>query len=416
MTSPSTSSVDASASAIDPVLEAAPVARPRAPSVPPPSPPATPSWRSVGFWVQFLGGALIGGGGTVLAIAWVREAGGEVGLVAMLSVLVGLMLGWWPQMLVHEAGHAVAGRIGGFELVAMAVGRWRGERGGDGWRFRRRPEERGVGGFALMLPRGERTPRWGHALYMLGGPLANLLAAAALLALAGPADAALGAWAGGLVLGVAAAGALLGLVNLVPFTSGGWSTDGRQLLALLRGRAEARLTAELLRVSGWAMLGRRPRDWPALDLRGADDPALPGPIVDALLRLTITRVLDGPEAGWAAAQPEVDRLAERLRQGPDGLRPVTAVMLAAWSIKACRDADAAEAWLAETAGGVMDLEAQRHWLRAAIDAERGDHAAARAGLARARQALPRQLDGASRAMLVEELDALEARLVAAAAA
>ncbi len=416
MASSSTSNLDASTAADDAVPGASPGARPQAPPVPPPSPPAPPAWRSVAFWLQFLGGALIGGSGTVLAIAWVREAGGEVGLVAMLSVLVGLMLGWWPQMLVHEAGHAVAGRIGGFELVAIAVGRWRGERGGDRWRFHRRPEERGVGGFALMLPRGEDTPRWGHALYMLGGPLANLLAAAGLLALAGPADAALGGWAGGAVLGIAAAGALLGLVNLVPFTSGGWSTDGRQLLTLLRDRPEARITAQLLRVSAWATLGRRPRDWPALDLAGADDPALPGPIVDALLRLSVTRTLDGPEHGWAAAQDDIDRLAARLREGPDGLRPITAVLVAGWAIKACGDADAAEAWLAETAGGVIDLEAQRHWLRAAIDAERGDHAAARAALVLARQALPRQRDGASRAMLLEELEAIEARLAGAAAA
>jgi hypothetical protein len=202
----------------------------------------------------------------------------------------------------------------------------------------------------------------------------------------------------------------------VPFSSGGWSTDGRQLLALARGREEARLTAELMRVSGRARLGHRPRDWPALDLTGADDPTLPKPIADALLRLAIARAMDGPEAGWPAVQPQIDRLATTLREGPAGLGAISALTVASWAIKACHDPDGAEAWLAETEGSLLDLAPHRDWLRAAIDLARGDHPAARAGLALARERLPRVRDAASRLMLAEELDALDARLATPAAA
>ena len=145
-------------------------------------------------------------------------------------------------MILHEAGHALAGLAVGMRIVALGIGRWRFERGGDGWRAWRGPSLAGVGGFAALVPgpgRGGGAPA--QAVYLLGGPLANLVAGAGACVLAiAPASTA-PAWVAGAILGLGISGVLMGAINLVPFRTHGWRSDGMGLADLLLGRPDARL-------------------------------------------------------------------------------------------------------------------------------------------------------------------------------
>lgn len=376
----------------------------------PPRPAEVPAWKQKQQWIQWLVGALLGGGVTLGLILGVDDLGGG----DLLLVVFALLVVGWLQVLLHEAGHALAGLAVGLRLLAVGVGPLRAERGATGWRIHWAGSIRGIGGFALLLPRDESQGRWQAAVYLLGGPLANLFAAGLAWAAlrAGLADAM--PWLA-LAWITVAIGLVLGLANLVPMLAGGWSSDGRQLLKLWQGSEEARLSATLARIGGLAMLGVRPRDWPptlSLEFRLDDAPQGVG---DALARCQLvhaidTHAFDDPIAAAAAA-----RLAGGFWQGPDGLRQFNALLLARWVLDTSGDVELADAWCALSEGGILDQGASRAALRARIALARGDAGEAQRQLALAEQLAPRVPDAAGQAMLAESLAELREQLAAAPA-
>ena len=369
----------------------------------PPRPTPVPAWRRPATYLQFVIGGVVGAAGVLTIKALMAHASGlEMALFA-----VAVFPAAWLHLLLHEAGHAVAGWAGGQHVAAVGLGPWRAERGSDGWRVHKADHVQGIGGFALVLPRRETVSTAERSAYLLGGPLANLLAAAVVAALS--AVLGLEGWVGALFGLFAVVGVVIGVVNLVPFQSGGWSSDGRQLWALWRDGPEARVATAMSRWAALAMLGVRPRDWPEEPL-AVDEAALPQAIADTLQRTRLLVALDRGEADGAVARDAAEALATGFWRGPDGLRQLNAGLLAAWQLKRGASPDAVEAWIAESEGGLLDQTANRAWLRAAVAHRRGDRPEALARLAAARAALPRVIDPASRAMLAEELAVLSDHL------
>ncbi|MGL6289889.1 MAG: hypothetical protein ACRC2H_04295 [Silanimonas sp.] len=368
----------------------------------PPKPAPVPAWRRPATYAQLAMGGLFGGLGMLAVLA---ALDGPSGAEAML-MLVALFPAVWLHLIIHEAGHARAGWAGGQHVAAIGLGPWRFERGGDGWRFSKGTDVQGIGGFALVLPTRETVTVAERSAYLLGGPLANLLAATALAA-AVPVFGIEGRVAAALNV-VAVVGALIGVVNLVPFLSGGWSSDGRQLLALWCRWPESRVVESMSRWTALAMLGVRPRDWP--EAPPVDEAGLPQALRDALQRMRLVIALDRNESDTPDAAAAARAIAEGFWTGPDGIRQINAALLASWELKRGAPPEAVDAWLAESEGGLLDQTATRAWLRAALALARDDRDVATAKLAEARAALPRVIDAASRAMLVEELEALEVRL------
>lgn len=146
----------------------------------------------------------------------------ELSLLHLLAALILLPLMLWLQLLLHEAGHIIAGTVCGKRLLAAGVGPWRVERKETGWQLRRAGAIQGIGGFAVLLPTDpQNDPRWKNAIYILGGPTANLVSAGLVSLLymslsEQPLLVQLGLF---IFIGT---GLLLGLVNLLPLVSGGW--------------------------------------------------------------------------------------------------------------------------------------------------------------------------------------------------
>lgn len=200
--------------------------------------------------------------GVALVALMVRFLPGALDLpvLAFAGVLLGTLLWIFLVMQLsiplHEAGHLVGGLATGYEFVSFRVGKTIWTRR-DGKLERGRCQIAGTGGQCLMTPPGAPEKPYPYALYNLGGPAVNLLAALLLwgvtLLLNG---------IPGYVCAVASLSNLLvGLLNLLPLP--GVCNDGRNFLDL-RKNAEARrafwitLTANA-RLSG----GARPRDLPA---------------------------------------------------------------------------------------------------------------------------------------------------------
>lgn len=383
----------------------------------PPTP--TPPWRMV---FRFLGGAAMGAAfvlvgvetADALGIDWRALFPEAAGIWRWVIGAALLLLAFWVQVVVHEAGHALAGVAGGLRPLAFGVGPLRLERGGDGWRFRWGGSLSGIGGFAALLPPADGSPSRGvQAAYLLGGVAANaLLAFVALWVLAvSPPDA-----LRGLLVALAVTGLFLAVVNLVPLRSHGWLSDGAGLWSLWRQPGLAFASITLQQVVQASMDGVRPRDWPAA-LLPADDAAFDEygepPLDTAIAMMRLSRALDVGQV------EEADAAARYLHAAwPTAslaVRPGIAGCLAVHCLLVRKDAVAVRAWRERMGGSPLDGSCHEAWLDAELALADGDLAAARDGHAQAVAALPRIHDGGTRIAVAEHLDDLAKRIAEPAA-
>jgi len=360
-----------------------------------------PWWRRLlpvlgGFAAGGVGGAGIAAVGLPLLETMPPSAG--------MAVLAGFFLSLWPHIVVHEAGHAVAGLSRGMHALAFGVGPLRWERGGDGhWRWRNGGGIRGVGGFAALLPRGTRgLSRGDQIVFLLGGPLANLLSAALLAALV--ARLPMPAWLTGALAGMALGAATLGLGNLLPLRLQGWRSDGRGLLDLLRRTPDAALQLQVNQLMALSLAGMRPRDWPENTMPTADANIASSGLLQTAQMLRLARAIDCGDAG--AARPEALALTAGFAVAAPVFQSAIAVALASHAALLVRDRGLLAAWRLRCEGGLMDLSPYRAWLDAEIAGLDGDDAAIALHIARARGLSGRIPDAASRLVFEERLAAL----------
>lgn len=375
-----------------------------------PLPPETkpkPGWAA---WARLLGKFLVGavvGFGTAWLVTRLFDLDGW----ALLGLFAAFAVFYWLHTVLHEAGHAIAGLAVGYKPLLFGLGPLRFERGGDGWFLRWGGWLDGVGGFAFMLPPAEVRPSpRREALYVLGGPLANLITGVPVLLLASTAPP--GPWMV-LGLGFGAAGLVIGVFNLLPLKvgTGAWLSDGAQLVQLYRDPEYTSGVLRIQRLMQWSMSGQRLRDMPTSLL---PERPLPDPASDSLLDLYDVYVrhavaIERGEAGrardcarwWVANWPRTD---------PD-MRNVVALCMAMHAALIEDDLALLQAWRPlVTDDPLTDLSSYQAWLDAEIAFREGRQAEARTLLAKARAALPRIREAGTRVVVTEYLDALEARL------
>lgn len=383
------------------------------PSLWPPEPPvagspAARSGKGIPIWLWAVIGAVIGTQLHRLPITLPE--------LAWLPFLLALALTPWLHIVVHEAGHALAGTLFGQNVFALGVGRWRLERGQKRWHWRRGTAVKGISGFAILIPRAGREPtRTDMVMYFLGGPLVNLLTAALIFVVVwiwkpalGPASAWLGAGCAALILGV---------INLVPFRSAGWYSDGMSLLHLLQGKTAARLRLQTARLQGLAFMGVRPRDWPQAWLPEADSGN--GDEADRLLFLVgdllhMLWAIDTRQAPLALAIAA--KTAGQLHVVPAALRPTLAVNLAICIARFQPDPALLAAWMPIVEGpSLLDLSAQQALLRAEHAFLMGDLDRVRTELQQTREKFNRIHDATSALLVRERIEELEEAVAAASA-
>ncbi|UNK42516.1 hypothetical protein MNO14_16560 [Luteimonas sp. S4-F44] len=370
--------------------------------MPPPDAPVSPraGWRrSLPTLAGAIGGAVVGVGAAMIGIPLLDALPPG----AMTALLLGVVLSIWPHVVLHEAGHAVAGLSRGMRAIAFGVGPLRCERRGTRWRWRRGGRLRGIGGFAALMPQGTRgLSRFDQAVFLLGGPMANVVIAALLLACARwlPMPVHLAA----ACLGSAIAAALMGLGNLLPLQFSGWRLDGRVLLDLLRRTPDAALHLQINQLMALSLAGMRPRDWPEATM-----PMLPASIASHGLALSgrmlrLSRAIDRRDA--AAAWPDAVALAAAFAAAPAVSRGPIAVTLASHAALLVGDRALLAAWRLRCEGGLLDLSPYRAWLDAELARFDGDASALATHLADARTLAERIPDAASRTVFDERLDIL----------
>lgn len=310
--------------------------------------------------------ALFGFTAAGLAVGWLASYGfqvagvefdlniGPVNAPALIAICILLLI---MTVVAHELGHLICGWLVGFRFLLLIVGPLKVIREGEGIKVRFNKDVSLYGGMAASAPANDHDLARRTAIVILGGPLTSLALGVLSLALA--------AWANANITAASPWSALtlssviFSLTNLVlfaatmiPAKTGGFASDGAQLLDVLRGghRAEQRwLTIALTTAS---LDGVRPRDW---------DPAH----IERLLALRQGQVEDGMANYfgyfYALDRDEVQRAGELLdlcrqqAQGfPESARPMIFAEAAYFTARYRQDAAAARALLEQAQGSVIE--------------------------------------------------------------
>ena len=187
--------------------------------------------------------------------------GGEDSLTRLLLSLVffyvWLLVWYFANILLHEAGHLVCGLLTGYRFVSYRAGRFIWYRRG-GKIHLGHYQIQGTGGQCLLGPPGSPDDDYPYVLYNLGGVLANLLLGGILL-WGGAAAGSDPFWRMPLLL-AGCLSLLVGLPNLIPFRH--ISSDGSNLLHARRSPQTRRALWLTLAVNEQLTDGRRLREMP----------------------------------------------------------------------------------------------------------------------------------------------------------
>ncbi len=231
----------------------------------------------------------------------------KLGVVLALPFIWLLVVGW------HEVGHLVGGWMTGGRFLLLVIGPVMVRRTPAGIRVMWNRNVNLSGGMAACLPLepGRMTPHRAAAM-ILGGPVASLLLVVGALWLAAAIAAAAGPVPSGLAILQHAAVATAGLslviffVTAFPGTAGGFKTDGKRVIDLLRGDRRSEQEAAVLALTTAGLAGVRPADYdPALVARAVS--LGDGSLFD--LYGNLTAYAHAADRGdWPGAQGHLDRV------------------------------------------------------------------------------------------------------------
>jgi hypothetical protein len=221
--------------------------------------------KLINWAVQIVGVAAAIGGSNLLT-AFAKSIGLPWGLPPYfaLQILLAIVL----VMVIHEAGHTLAGMSLGMKLITFAVGPFQWWCGNGKWKFLFHPGRLLIGQ-TLVVPTRIDDFRRRKILQVAAGPAASVLAAGvALLALfASPGRPWAGEWP--VMAAFANISALVGLLNLVPFAIGGGYSDGAKLYQLWGGGLWANYHRTLALAYSIQVTAFRPRDYDIVTIEQA---------------------------------------------------------------------------------------------------------------------------------------------------
>lgn len=338
---------------------------------PPPSRPPKKGislWRKLAFAIL---GAVIGYGSMqtlhflLPKVQWNPGARMALVLVGILSIPTA----WWVAVGFHEAGHLLGAWLRGGRFLLYQVGPLRLQRTPAGLALRRNRGINVMGGLAAsILPdRGDLPARFRTLL--AGGPLASLalaVTAFAFLHQTSNPEVRVPWWDASLRIFVVLTGlysAIAFVITALPFEQGGFRTDGRRFLILLKSGPEARQEAAMLSLGLAANIGIRPRDYPPNAV--ADALQLGDGSMSDLYARWFAYFAAADRKEWDKAREFLDQMmtgeAKLARFVADMVRAEYAWLLAEWG----GDASIARAWL-ESAGPVEMDPASRLRAEAAV--------------------------------------------------
>jgi len=321
-----------------------------------------PRNKDPGVLTGLLVGGLVGALAAAALLAIGNSSSGsdlsELRLIQQLGRADATLTGWDLLVLpvlflivlgAHEVGHLIGGMSQGMRFLVLIVGPFGWHASVAGPRFEWNTNLALMGGIAATLPTEVGASLRRQMLVLVaGGPLASLLLTVLAVALASLSDPRFTAYG----IFIAATSFGIFLVTLIPVRTGGFMSDGMQIIDLLRGGSAVIERSAIMHIFAQSLDGVRPRDWDPSSIDelkriGADDPLRS---TGAALYL-LYRAMDSRDT------TDIERYGREIEEGlasyPTGFKQSLHVELAicGW-LKG--DADAVRRHLGESRGGVVE--------------------------------------------------------------
>jgi Peptidase family M50 len=304
---------------------------------------------------------------------------------------------------IHELGHLAGGMRRGMRFLLLIVGPFQFSQSASGIRFTWVFNLGTFGGLAAALPNPERPLRPQMLSLIAGGPLASLLLAiiAGIVFMAGDGRLAVHA----LVIGLMSA--MIFLATAIPSRAGGFMSDGRQFIELLRDGEIVMARQRMTSLMAQSMSGIRPRDWDADWLQAECQNASGDPVqMVATRQMAFAMAVDG--GNTAHANEHADWLAAHYTDYPIGFRQSLCIELGLFALSK-GDVNAAKQWQAHSKGGVVD-KSRRALFEAELAMADGDTDLARKQAAEAQKFLHKGMDAGLAIITAEHIAELQTRL------
>lgn len=370
-------------------------------AAPPPTPPVSRTRRFAAVLLPALAGAAVGFAGIQVGMrfgktGWLNDSLGVLGAFDLLL----LPLTFFVVILIHELGHLAGGMARGMRFLLLIVGPLRLRRTVSGLKLDWFFSGQTMGGLAAAMPDPRRPIRGQLLPLIVGGPAASLLLALSAFGLSAMSDGRLSAH----LLILALMSALIFVATALPMRAGGFLSDGRQCIEVLRGGPAVEQRAMLMAAYAESLSGVRPRDRDPAPLARALELSGDEPLRDvAAALMAYQAALDRRDL--AAAGAWIDRVAAGHDAYPGGFRQALANEIAYFSVRYRDDVATARAWHARAKGGVVE-PASRALTEAALAYADGDARAALDAIARAERGLRACSDAGSIPLLQDELSSL----------
>ncbi|MBD8003691.1 M50 family metallopeptidase [Bacillus norwichensis] len=216
-------------------------------------------------WKQLVLGLTIGIGLWPVFLPYLYKYDVVIDAKNMLVISAAMFVSIFIALIIHECGHAVAGKAAGMVFMNISIGPFVYVRSGDRTLILFQMPALGYMGRAMLrfpdrLTDKDLIPKL--KLYILGGPLVNLLTAVIAILLVYT------KLPSGILLTFGMINLLFGSINLIPTENNGMQTDGR-LLAMLSGKQPGK---ELVLLS-YRMMQEDPEgtDWRPETVQAAEE-------------------------------------------------------------------------------------------------------------------------------------------------
>lgn len=184
---------------------------------------------------------------------------GKIGLVFLCFLIMFFVILW------HELGHIFGGLLVGDKFGFLAVGPLWVEKENDGLKWRLNKDLGTFGGLAFVIPqKNQLSFKVKRSMMVGGGPIASLILALGTFGIA--TFPAVGAYLDLLLKICAFFSLFIFIVTIIPMKTGGFMSDGMQLLKIFQGDQAAKQYQEVNQIMAQNYQGLLPKDWDIVNL------------------------------------------------------------------------------------------------------------------------------------------------------